>query len=432
MWGAGHGWLRSRRGKYTRINYLVDCWWRGYALVVTVADQIAQKYETIAPLLDERQRRCWLGVEARAIGRGGVSLVAGATGASRSTVGAAVKEVSEPESATPEGRVRRVGAGRPPATAVDPALVAALEALVDPATRGDPLSPLRWTSKSTRTLAAELSGQGHRVGARTVAKLLHGAGYSLQAARKTREGGTHPDRDAQFRYLAEQVNAHLADGQPVISVDTKKKELVGEYKNGGREWQPKGEPEQVNVYDFIGEAGKALPYGAYDVGANTAWVSVGRDHDTATFAVATLRRWWTAMGRPLYPGATRLLICADGGGSNGSRVRLWKLELAALAAETGLTITVCHLPPGTSKWNKIEHRLWSHISMNWRGRPLESHETVVELIAATTTRTGLAVRAELDETDYPAGVKVSDAQMADLPLHRHDFHGDWNYTVRPE
>jgi transposase len=314
---------------------------------VTVADQIAEKYETIAPLLDERQRRCWLGVEARAVGRGGVSLVARSTGASRSTVSAAVKELSDSAAGLPAGRVRRAGAGRPSVTSTDPAVVAALERLVDPATRGDPMSALRWTSKSTRTLADELTRQGNRVGERTVAKLLHAAGYSLQAARKTREGGRHPDRDAQFRYLSEQVNTHLADGQPVISVDTKKKELVGDYKNGGREWQPQGEPEQVNVYDFIGEAGKAVPYGVYDVAANTAWVSVGRDHDTAAFAVATLRRWWTAMGRPLYPDATRLLICADGGGSNGSRVRLWKLELAAFAAETGLTITCCHLPPGT-------------------------------------------------------------------------------------
>jgi hypothetical protein len=399
---------------------------------VAVVDQLAEKYESIAPLLDERQRRRWLGVEARALGRGGVSAVARATGASRSTVTAAVKELADPAADVgTRGRVRRAGAGRPSVTATDPQLLAALEALVDPATRGDPMSPLRWTSKSTRTLAKELAGQGHAVAERTVAKLLHGAGYSLQAVRKTREGGTHPDRDAQFRYLSEQVNAHLRDGQPVVSVDTKKKELVGQYKNAGREWQPKGEPEQVEVYDFVGEAGKAIPYGVYDLAANTAWVSVGRDHDTAAFAVATLRRWWQAMGRPLYPTADRLLICADGGGSNGSRVRLWKVELATFATESGLAITCCHLPPGTSKWNKIEHRLFAHISMNWRGRPLESHETVVQLIAATTTRTGLAVRAELDDGHYPSGIKVSDAQMAALPLDRHEFHGDWNYTLRP-
>jgi hypothetical protein len=399
---------------------------------VAVVDQLAEKYESIAVLLDERQRRRWLGVEARALGRGGVLAVARATGASRSTVTAAVKELADRAvDAGTRGRVRRAGAGRPSVTATDPQSLAALEALVDPATRGDPMSPLRWTSKSTRALAKELAGQGHAVAERTVAKLLHGAGYSLQAVRKTREGGTHPDRDAQFRYLSEQVNAHLRDGQPVVSVDTKKKEPVGRYKNAGREWQPKGEPEQVEVYDFVGEAGKAIPYGVYDLAANTAWVSVGRDHDTAAFAVATLRRWWQAMGRPLYPAADRLLICADGGGSNGSRVRLWKVELAAFAAESGLAITCCHLPPGTSKWNKIEHWLFAHISMNWRGRPLESHETVVQLIAATTTRTGLAVRAELDDGRYPSGIKVSDAQMAALPLDRHEFHGDWNYTLRP-
>jgi transposase len=399
---------------------------------VAVVQQLAEKYAVMAPVLDERQRRRWMGTEARALGRGGVSAVARATGASRSTVTAAVKELDDPGSGAPPGRVRRPGAGRPSAVESDAGLAAALEALVDPATRGDPESPLRWTSKSTQILAGELRGEGHSVGPRTVAKLLTGAGYSLQATRKTREGGTHPDRDAQFRYLSEQVNAHLADGQPVVSVDTKKKELVGRYKNGGREWQPKGEPEQVDVYDFIGEQGKAIPYGVYDVAANAAWVSVGRDHDTATFAVSTLRRWWQAMGRPLYPEARRLLISADGGGSNGSRVRLWKVELAAFAAESGLQITVCHLPPGTSKWNKIEHRLFSHISMNWRGRPLESHETIVQLIAATTTRTGLSVHAELDDGDYPKGVKISDQQMASLPLERHDFHGNWNYTLRPE
>ena len=399
---------------------------------MAVIDQLAEKYEAIAELLDERQRRRWLAVEARALGRGGVSAVARATGASRSTVTAAVKELAEPVGVAPAGRVRRAGAGRPALTAADPALLDALETLVDPATRGDLESPLRWTSKSTRTLAAELAGQGHSVGERTVAKLLHSAGYSLQAVRKTREGGTHPDRDAQFRYLSDQVAAQLRGGQPVVSVDTKKKELVGRSRNAGREWQPKGEPEQVEVYDFVGEQGKAIPYGVYDVAANTAWVSVGRDHDTAAFAVATLRRWWQMMGQPLYPAADRLLVCADGGGSNGSRVKLCKVELAAFAAESGLTITVCHLPPGTSKWNKIEHRLFSHISMNWRGRPLQSHETVVQLIAATTTRTGLAVRAELDDANYPAGIKITDQQMAALPLQRHEFHGDWNYTLRPK
>jgi transposase len=399
---------------------------------VAVERQLAEKYESIAPLLDERQRRRWLGIEARALGRGGVSAVARATGASRTTVTAAVAEVAGRGQDSAAGRVRRAGAGRPRVRESEPGVVAALERLVDPATRGDPESPLRWTSKSTRTLADELGAQGHSVAPRTVAKLLHESGYSLQATRKTREGRDHPDRDAQFRYLSGQINAHLGTGDPVVSVDTKKKELVGRYKNGGREWQPTGEPEQVEVYDFIGEAGKAIPYGVYDVAANAAWVSVGRDHDTAAFAVATLRRWWQAMGRPLYPHARRLLICADGGGSNGYRVRLWKVELAAFAAQTGLAITVCHLPPGTSKWNRIEHRLFSHISMNWRGRPLESHETVVQLIAATTTRTGLAVQAELDDRAYPKGTKISDEQMASLPLTRHDFHGEWNYTLQPE
>ena len=396
---------------------------------VAVERQLAEKYESIAPLLDERQRRRWLGIEARAVGRGGVSAVARATGASRTTVTAAVAELAGGGEDSAAGRVRRAGAGRPPVSERDPGVAAALERLVDPATRGDPASPLRWTSKSTRTLADELHAQGHSVAPRTVAKLLHESGYSLQATRKTREGRDHPDRDAQFRYLTGQINAHLGSGDPVVSVDTKKKELVGRYKNAGREWQPTGEPEQVEVYDFIGEAGKAIPYGVYDVAANAAWVSVGRDHDTAAFAVATLRRWWQAMGRPLYPHARRLLICADGGGSNGYRVRLWKVELAAFAAETGLEITVCHLPPGTSKWNRIEHRLFSHISMNWRGRPLESHETVVQLIAATTTRTGLAVQAELDDRAYPKGTKISDEHMASLPLTRHDFHGEWNYRA---
>ena len=399
---------------------------------VAVERQLAEKYESIAPLLDERQRRRWLGIEARALGRGGVSAVARATGASRTTVTAAVAELAGGSLDSAAGRVRRAGAGRPPVSEREPSVVAALERLVDPATRGDPESPLRWTSKSTRALADELGAQGHSVAPRTVAKLLHESGYSLQATRKTSEGGDHPDRDAQFRYLNGQINAHLGSADPVVSVDTKKKELVGRYKNAGREWQPKGTPEQVEVYDFIGEKGKAIPYGVYDVAANAAWVSVGRDHDTAAFAVATLRRWWQAMGRPLYPHASRLLICADGGGSNGYRVRLWKVELAALAVQTGLQITVCHLPPGTSKWNKIEHRLFSHISMNWRGRPLESHETVVQLIAATTTGTGLAVQAELDERAYPKGTKVSDEQMASLPLTRHDFHGEWNYTLQPE
>lgn len=396
-------------------------------------DVVARKFATIAPLLDERQRRVWLGVEAREAGHGGISAVARAVGVSRPTVAKAVRELDTPGSAAPAGRVRRAGGGRKPVTEADPGLVAALEALVDPATRGDPESPLRWTSKSTRQLADALAAQDHRVSHTTVGALLRARGYSLQAAAKTREGRQHPDRDEQFRYLAGQVNAYLAAGNPVVSVDTKKKELVGNYKNAGREWQRQGQPVEVDVHDFPDPTvGKAIPYGVYDVAANTGWVTVGRDHDTAAFAVATLRSWWRAVGRPAYPDADRLLVCADSGGSNGSRLRLWKVELATLAAETGLAITVCHLPPGTSKWNQIEHRMFSHISMNWRGRPLETHEAVVQLIGATTTREGLRIHAELDDGAYPKGIKITDQQMAALSLDKHSFHGDWNYTLRPK
>jgi hypothetical protein len=398
--------------------------------MAAVEGVLASKYAAISPHLDERQRRLWLGVEARALGRGGVTAVARATGVSRTTVSKAVRELAQPVASSE--RVRRAGAGRKPLAQTDPGLAGALETLVDPVTRGDPQSPLRWTSKSTRQLADALTEAGHAASSWSVARLLRRLGYSLQANVKTREGAQHADRDAQFRYLAAQVQGHLDAGQPVVSVDTKKKELVGEYKNGGREWQPVGEPVEANVHDFVGPAGKAIPYGVYDVGADAGWVSVGRDHDTAAFAVATLRRWWQAMGADIYPRAERLLVCADGGGSNGYRIRLWKLELAALAAETGLSITVCHLPPGTSKWNKIEHRLFAHISLNWRGRPLTSHEVVVQLIAATSTRSGLTVRAELDEGAYPKGVKVSDEDMAALPITRHGFHGEWNYTLHPK
>lgn len=352
---------------------------------------------------------------------------------SRPTVRKAVRQLEEePTPAPVSARARRPGGGRKRLAEKDPALVRALEKLVDPSTRGDPMSPLRWTCKSTRQLAQTLTEQGHPVSAWTVAHLLRALGYSLQANRKTMEGTHHPDRDAQFRYVNERVRAHLRRGDPVISVDTKKKELVGPYKNGGREWQPKGSPEEVNIYDFISpEVGKAIPYGIYDVGANSGWVSVGSDHDTASFAVEAIRRWWGSVGRAAYPTAKRLLICADSGGSNGYRVRLWKVELARLATETGLSITVCHLPPGTSKWNKIEHRLFAHISMNWRGRPLTSHEVVVELIGATTTSTGLRVHAERDQGTYPLQVKVSDEQIAAVPLAPHRFHGEWNYTIRP-
>jgi hypothetical protein len=311
-------------------------------------------------------------------------------------------------------------------------LLAALLALVEPDARGDPMSPLRWTTKSTRNLADTLTAGGHRVGADTVANLLRAEGFSLQGNAKTVEGKQHPDRDAQFHYLNEQTKTHQADGQPVVSVDTKKKELVGEFRNAGREWHPKGEPVEVDVHDFPDKTlGKVVPYGIYDLAADTGWVNVGTDHDTAAFAVASIRRWWQAAGQDEYPQATRLMITADAGGSNGYRTRAWKTELAAFAAETGLAITVCHFPPGTSKWNKIEHRLFSHITMNWRGRPLTSHEVILNTIAATTTRTGLTVHSELDTDTYPIGITVSDQQMAHLPITRHDWHGDWNYTLHP-
>lgn len=394
-------------------------------------DAVARKTASLWPHLDERQRRLVLGAEARELGRGGVKLVAASAGVSPDTVAKGLRELES--GAAPTGRVRRAGGGRKPLTATDPGLMRALEALVAPVTRGDPMSALRWTSKSTRTLAEELTAQGHRVSASTVGQLLHQAGYSLQANVKVREGSAHEDRDAQFRYLNEQVADHQQADAPVVSVDTKKKELVGDYKNNGQEWMPQGQPERVQVHDFPDpKVGKAIPYGIYDVAANTGWVSVGQDHDTSAFAVATLRRWWASVGQIAYPTADRLLICADGGGSNGYRVRAWKTELAALATETGLAITVCHLPPGTSKWNKIEHRLFSHISMNWRGRPLTSHQVVVDLIGATTTRTGLQVHAELDPDVYQTKVKIDDAHMASIALDRHDFHGEWNYTLRPE
>jgi hypothetical protein len=386
--------------------------------------------------LSERQRRLLLGAEARELGWGGVSAVARVAGVARSTVTLAVADLDRP-SELPEGRSRRSGGGRKAVTQTDPEILGALDALVDPATRGDPESPLRWTCKSTRQIADTLTAAGHPVSDRTTAALLRTAGYSLQANAKTREGRQHPDRDAQFRHINDAVRRFLRAGDPVLSVDTKKKELVGAdpgYKNGGREWQRAGEPVAVGVHDFPDPAvPKAVPYGIYDIAANTGWVSVGCDGDTASFAVETLRRWWYGVGGPRYPRTRRLLICADAGGSNGYRVRLWKLELAALASETGLAITVCHFPPGTSKWNKIEHRLFAHISMNWRGRPLTSHEVVVELIGATTTRAGLTVHAEADTNTYPRGVKVSDEEMNAIrpQIKPHAFHGDWNYTVRP-
>jgi transposase len=392
---------------------------------------IGARFLAVASLLDERARRLLAGSEALAIGRGGVAAVARATGLARTTVARGVADVQAGETVA-RGRIRRAGAGRPPIEKRDPTLRADLEALIEPTSRGDPESPLRWTTRSVRNLAAELRRQGHAVSHQTISELLHHLGYSLQANRKTLEGTSHPDRDAQFRHINEAVQLQLALGQPVISVDTKKKELVGPFRNGGRELRPKGDPERVLMHDFvIPDLGRASPYGVYDVAANEAWVSVGTDHDTAAFAVESIRRWWTTMGAPLYPEATRLLVTADAGGSNGYRLRLWKQELQKLADETGLEIAVCHFPPGTSKWNKIEHRLFSAITQNWRGKPLVSHETVVNLIAATTTRTGLRVRSELDTSDYPAGLRVSDADMETLYLRRDDFHGEWNYSLLP-
>jgi transposase len=392
---------------------------------------LAQVFATVLPLLDERQRRVLVGAQAQSLGRGGIAAVTRASKMSRTTVSKAAGEVRD--GVASEARVRREGAGRKRLIDTDPHLLANLDDLVEPASRGDPMCPLRWTAKSTGNLADALSEQGHTVSADTVGRLLKAMGYSLQATRKTREGRDHPDRDAQFVYLSRQVGEHLAAGQPVISVDAKKKLLVGRKANNGRDWQPKGSPVEVDTHDFPDpEIGKAIPYGVYDLAANQAWVSVGDDHDTSSFAVATIRRWWQTMGATRYPGATRLLITADAGGSNSYRTRLWKVELAQLAEQTGMTITVCHFPPGTSKWNRIEHRLFSAISSNWRGRPLESHQVVVNLIGATTTRTGLEVHAELDEGHYPLGVKISKTQMAQLPVTAHDFHGEWNYTLAPK
>jgi transposase len=393
---------------------------------------IRDRYQALAPALDERVRRLVLGAEALAAGRGGRSAVARATGASQATIRRGIAELAEPEGRPARGRVRRPGGGRKRAVDLDPGLREALDRLVEPTTRGDPESPLRWTSKSLRNLAVELRQEGHAVSHRVVGELLHEMGYSLQANRKTLEGTDHPDRDAQFAHLNAAVQLQLSLGEPVISVDTKKKELVGPFKNGGRELRPKGDPERVLMHDFvIPELGRASPYGVYDLAQNEAWVSVGTDHDTAAFAVESIRRWWRTMGEALYPDATRLLVTADAGGSNGYRLRLWKLELQRLADETGLAIAVRHFPPGTSKWNKVEHRLFSAITQNWRGRPLVSHEVIVELIAATTTRTGLKVKSGLDTNDYPTGLRVSDAEMAKLYLQRDDFHGEWNYTLLP-
>jgi hypothetical protein len=405
--------------------------------MVTAADreaEVTRKWELLSPFLDERQRRLWMAAEAREGGRGGVSLIARATGAARSTVTRGVFELENGEEEP--GRARRGGGGRKRADATDPGLAGTLRALVDPDARGDPESPLQWTTKSLRTLAGELGTAGHTVSPMTVGRLLKDSGFSLQSSVKTLEGNQHPDRDAQFRYINTQVHGHQDSGDPVISVDAKKKEKIGQYKQAGRSWRPRGQPEKTNVHDFIDkEKGKVTPYGVYDVAANSGWVAVGTDHDTAQFAVHTIRAWWGEMGREAYPGASRLLVTADGGGSNGYRTRLWKTELARFATETGLEVTVCHLPPGTSKWNKIEHRLFSQISLAWRDRPLVSHEVIVNTIAAVTTSTGLTVTAELDTGEYPKGIKIPAGQIKDLEntgiLHRHDFHGEWNYTVNP-
>ena len=383
-------------------------------------------------MLDEQGRRRFAAAEALAAGPGGVSAVMRATGIARSTIRRGLDELADED--TPEGeRVRRSGGGRKPLSATDASLIDDLRSLVEPETRGDPQSPLLWTCKSLRKLGQSLRDMGHKIGRTVVGELLHKLDYRLQANRKTREGSSHPDRDAQFRYINDRVKAALVAGEPVISVDTKKKELVGDFKNGGREWRPKGSPEEVRVHDFvIPELGRAVPYGVYDIANNVGWVSVGIDHDTAAFATNAIRSWWKLMGRERFPQAKTLLITADGGGSNGSRVRLWKIELQKLANELGIPITVCHLPPGTSKWNKIEHRLFSFITGNWRGKPLISHQVIVELIAATTTKTGLTVRCQLDPNTYPAGIKVPDAELQAVNLTRHDFHGEWNYTINPK
>jgi hypothetical protein len=393
---------------------------------------VRAKWRPLAPTLTERSRRVWAATEARALGHGGIALVARATGISRSTIQRGLREVDAGVVVSPE-RIRRPGGGRTPTIEKDPALLRALDALVEPTAAGDPESPLRWTTKSVRTLAETLRSLGHDVSHTLVAELLQEMGYSLQANQKRREGAQHPDRDAQFHYINDQVRRYHRRGEPAISVDTKKKELVGDFKNPGRAWRPKGEPDAVRVHDFVIPAqGKAVPYGVYDLHRNEGWVSVGTDHDTAHFAVNAVRRWWKEMGRPAYPAARALLLTADAGGSNGPRVRLWKWELQQFANRTGLTITVCHFPPGTSKWNKIEHRLFSHIAMNWKGQPLVSVAAIVSLIAATRTTTGLRVRAEVDRRRYPGGVVVTDAQMAQVRLQPHRFHGEWNYTIRPK
>jgi hypothetical protein len=398
-------------------------------------ERIRVKYLALVPMMDERMRRHWAATEAMALGWGGVSTVSAATGLARNTVASGVRELVQrrkPSNQVISSRLRQAGAGRKRITETDPLLLTALEELVDPVTRGHPESPLRWTCKSTAKLAKELTRRNHTVTDRTVATLLKRAGYSLQANRKTLEGATHPDRNAQFEHINEQVLAYQKQNQPVISVDTKKKELVGEFRNPGREWQPKGEPEKVKVHDFPDKRlGKAIPYGVYDLASNEGWVSVGIDHDTAQFAVASIRRWWTEMGSQRFPRAKKLLITADGGGSNSSRNRLWKKSLQELADELEMTLQMCHFPPGTSKWNKIEHRLFCFITSNWRGRPLTTYEVIVNLIASTTTSTGLVVRAAIDHQEYQTGVEVTDEELDGLRITPSKFHGEWNYSIKP-
>jgi transposase len=396
-----------------------------------VVEWIREKFRGIAPELNERGRRRWAAVEARSLGRGGVIAVAAATGMSDRTIRDGIAELDDPES-LPPGRQRRPGGGRKSREEEQPELVPALEALLEPDTRGDPESPLRWTCKSTRTLANTLRAEGFQVSHTKVAELLQARGYSLQSNRKTREGNQHPDRNAQFEHIAQRVKARRRRGEPALSVDTKKKEVLGNLKNAGQTWRPKGRPVEVAVHDFPDpKLGKAIPYGVYDLGRNEAGVSVGVTHDTAEFAVAAIRRWWRRLGRKRYRAPKRLLITADSGGSNASRNRLWKLELQRFADETGMIVEVCHFPPGTSKWNKIEHRLFCHVTRNWRGVPLETLEVVVKLIGSTRTREGLEVHAWLDEKDYQKGRKVSDAQLDELHLIPHAFHGEWNYEIHP-
>ena len=397
---------------------------------MNVETTLKAKYDGLFPHLDERQRRLVAAADAEHLGRGGVSAVSRSSGLSRPTIYKGAEELQD--APLVPGRVRRAGGGRKPVAVVDASIVHALEALIETTTRGDPMSPLRWTSKSTRHLAEALARRGHAVSHQTVAELLRALAYSLQGTAKTLEGKQHPDRDAQFKYIARTTKTYLRQRWPIISVDTKKKELIGEFKASGQEYRPKGPPERVLGHDFPDPSlGKAIPYGVYDIGHDVGWVNGGTDHDTAAFAVESIRRWWTLMGEQVYPAATRLLICADAGGSNGYRLRLWKATLQAFATATGLETTVCHFPPGTSKWNKIEHRLFSHITMNWRGRPLVSHDIVVKLIGSTRTNTGLRVKARLDKRRYPLGIHISDAEMDAIKLTRHTFHGDWNYSISP-